>query len=339
MPQFNQGIVPGGAIGNELAAVTRRAFLPYLTVQLYSSTPTLSLLLRNAQKARGGLSQITVPVQGSQFVNFAWSDYSGTFTQPSVQTAVTNAEFNMAMGMVPIPFLGAEAMIQSTEAIIPLLKARMADAKTVMMQQISTNLFANNSNVSNGSQIIRGLPEAFDDGTNVQSYGGINRSTSSFWKGQLVASAGGVLTRGALTQKLLQATKAAGGESPDFGIMSFSDYATLLTEAGTAEQYVSGPGSKYSNKEPVNANFRAITIGNTPFYPDPFCPKGTIFLPNSKYLAMYLHEDVPFAFSGWQSLIGNLQFGYIGLVIVALQVVATKPSSGMLLTGVTGGSF
>src|SRR5277367_1224999 len=130
MPQLGVGIVPSGAIGNELVATTRRAFIPRLVVQIYKATPLLSLLMRNAQRAKGGVSQVTVPVQGGSYVSFSWSDYSGVFPQPAAQTA----EFNLKLGVVPIPFMGMEALIQSSEAVIPILKARMADAKTVAVQ-------------------------------------------------------------------------------------------------------------------------------------------------------------------------------------------------------------
>ena len=152
MPQFGVGIVPSGAVGTELAAITRRAFVPKLVVQLYKSTPLLSLLLRNAQRARGGVSQVTVPVQGSSYVSFTWSDYSGQFPQPQVLAAAQNAEFNLKLGVVPIPFLGMEGLIQSSEVVVPLLKARMADAKTVAVQQISTSLLASTNNAALAGQ-------------------------------------------------------------------------------------------------------------------------------------------------------------------------------------------
>ena len=59
------GITPSGALGAQLAALTRRAFLPSVYVQIYQSHPLLSLFMSNAKAARGGVSQITVPVQGS----------------------------------------------------------------------------------------------------------------------------------------------------------------------------------------------------------------------------------------------------------------------------------
>src|SRR5260370_37083817 len=115
MPKLGVGIVPGGAMGNDLVAVTRRAFIPRLVVQIYKSTPLLSLLLRNAQRARGGVSQVTVPVQGASFVQYSWSDYSGVFPQPQVLTAAQNAEFNLKLGVVPIPCLGMEGLIEVSE--------------------------------------------------------------------------------------------------------------------------------------------------------------------------------------------------------------------------------
>ena len=81
------GILPatGSSQFNELTYVTRRAFIPKRVVQLYNSTPLLAALISNSQQASGGVSSITVPVQGAQFVNAQWSDYSGSIAQPSVQ--------------------------------------------------------------------------------------------------------------------------------------------------------------------------------------------------------------------------------------------------------------
>jgi hypothetical protein len=191
-PILNDGIVPGGVLGSELQAVTRRAVAPYMVTQIYQSSPSLSLLMRNAQKAKGGLNQITVPVQGSPFVNGAWTGYDGSFQTPVVQQGAQNCAFNLKEYVVPIPFLGNEALIQSSEVIIPLAKARMADAKQVSVRDISTALFANNSATP---QVLNGLAEAYDNGTNVTTYGGINRSNNSFWKSNLITGAGSVLTR------------------------------------------------------------------------------------------------------------------------------------------------
>src|SRR6516164_4343160 len=108
MPVLGTGIIPSGAIGNELNALTRRAFIPKLVVQLYKASPTLSAMIANAQMASGGVSSVTVPLQGSAFVTGQWSDYTGTFTQPAPTAGALNAEFNLKLAIVPIPFLGME---------------------------------------------------------------------------------------------------------------------------------------------------------------------------------------------------------------------------------------
>lgn len=339
MAQTNLGIVPGGAVGSELVAATRRAVVPALFVQIYKATPMLNLLFGTAQKAKGGLSQVTVPVQGSSFVNFAWTDYSGGFPQPAVQPGMQNAEFNLCVGVVPISFMGMEALIQSSEAIVPLMKARMADAKTVAVQAISTALFTNNSVLPNGSQVINGLQQSYDDGTNVVTYGGISRTASPFWKSTLVTAAGAVNTRSAMLSYLVQCSANNGGEAPDFVVQSPSDWTALMQDFLTLERFNNTPSSKYGKDDSVNSGFRGLLLGDTPFFMDPFCPKGTAFFINTKYYAAYVSEDAPFAFSGFYSAIPNLQVANVGVVIIAMQTVCAKPISGMQVTGITGGAF
>lgn len=339
MPLSNVGLVPGGAVGTELIASTRRAVVPALFVQIYKATPLLNLLFGTAQKAKGGVSQVTVPVQGSSFVNFAWTDYSGGFPQPAIQPGMQNAEFNLCVGVVPISFVGMEALIQSSEAIIPLMKARMADAKTVAVQAISTALFTNNSILPNASQVINGLPQAYDDSTNVNVYGGITRTASTFWKSTLVTAAGAVNTRSAQLSYLVQTTALNGGEAPDFVVMSPSDWTALMQDFLTLERFETNPKSRYGREEHVNAGFRGLMLGDTPYFLDPFCPKGTEFIINTKYFAAYVSEDAPFAFSGFFSSIPNLQVANVGVVIIAMQTVCAKPISGMQVTGITGGAF
>ena len=337
MPVFNSGIVPAsGAVATELQAVTRRAFIPKLVVQLYNATPMLSLLLRTAQRARGGLSQITIPVQGNSLVTSSWAGYDGTFPQPAIVTGIQNAEFNLKLLLTPVPFLATEALIQSTEAVIPLAKARLADIKTQMTQTISTALFTENT----GTPLVTdSLTMAYDDSTNTNVYGGINRTTNTFWKSTLKTSAGGISTRTSMIPFLVQTTSLAGGEAPDFAVMNPGDWATLMTDYMSSESFRTMPGTKYGKDDMINAGFRGVLLGDTPFFMDPFCPQGTCIIMNSKYLALYLSEDAPFAFSGFHSAIPNLQLAEIGVVIVLFDVVCAKPISGMRITGITGNKF
>jgi hypothetical protein len=332
------GLVPGGSIGQELAAITRRAFIPKLIVQIYKASPVLNMLMRGSQRAAGGVGQITVPVQGNSLVTAEWTDFGGSFNQPADVTGIQNAAQNLTVAAVPIPFFGMESLIQSSEVVIPRLKTKMADAKQVMVQLLSNALFTFNTNVT----YMSGLPQAYDDGTGASSvYANIDRSVSSnaFWKSTVITTAGAVLTRSAFIKYILQTTSKAGGESPDLIILSLSDWTTLMQDFMTVEQFHTTPGVRYGQDTPINAGFRALMLGDVPIVADLYCPKGTAYLVNTKYFALYLSEDAPFAFSGFYSAIPNLQIANIGVVIVALQTICTKPISGMQITGITGGAF
>ncbi len=329
------GLVPGGAIGNELGAITRRAFIPRLIVQLYKSTPFLYMLMRGAQRAKGGVGNITVPVQGNSLVSAEWTDFGGSFSQPADITGIQNAAQNLTVSVVPIPFMGMESLIQSSEVVIPRLKTKMADAKQVMLQLFSNALFTNNPSTT----IMDGLTDAYDDGTNVATYANINRTTNTFWKSTLLTSAGGVLTRSNFIKYIPQLTSLAGGEAPDLIVMSLSDWTTLMQDFMTAESFRTQPGDRYGSDTPINAGFRCLMLGDVPIIADLYCPKGTAYFINTKYLNMYLSEDAPFAFSGFYSTIPNLQIANIGVLVTALNVLCVKPVSGMQVTGITGGAF
>lgn len=338
MPVAGQGMVPSGASFNELSAVVNRSFIPKLVVQLYRSTPVLSLMMRNAQLAGGGMSQVAVPVQGSSLVNYSYTDYTGSYAQPPVINSVQTAEFNLSLGVCPVPMVGPEALVQDDSTIINLVEARMADAKTVIQNQVSRDLLVND-NTSNALAPF-GLRQIYNTGTNFATYGNINRTAAgnSFWNGNIVTGAGAILTRAAMTNRIVQATALAGGESPDAIIMSMADWSTLAQDFIGQERYIT-QSNAFNEREGQNAGFTALSILNVPIFADPSCPVGTIYMLNSKYLAMYIHRNANFAFSGFQSTIPNLQFGYLGLILLAFQFVCTKPSSGLQITGVTGGGF
>lgn len=335
------GILPASntAAFQELSALTRRAFIPSLIMQFGSSTPLLSLAMNNAQKAAGGVSQITQPIQTSAYTTPQYMGYDGSFNQPSDTSASQNAEFNLSVISVPISFMGMESLIQSSEVVIPRLKARMHDALFGLKQFYSSQLFSDNSA---NSLAINGLPQAFDDGSSVTTYGGISRSVAanSFWKSNVKTSAGSILTRTKFTPYIVQlSTTLAGGEAPDMVIMSPGDWTTLLTDFMGSETFFTTPKSQYGVDNVVNAGFRALMLGNTPIFCDPWLASGTAYLINSKYFSMHISEDAAFSFSGFYSQIPNLSINQTGLLMLASQIVCTKPSSGYKITGITGSSF
>ena len=322
------GILPatGSAQFNELTYVTRRAFIPKLVVQLYNSTPLMAALIANSQSASGGVSSVTVPVQGAQFVNAQWSDYSGSFAQPSVQQGAYNAEFDLKLMISPVPFLGMEGAVQQDAAIIPLIEARMNDATNVMMDAMATALY---NNTTNTQQFI-GLPAAV---ANSGTYGNIDRSTYTWWKSSQYAAGSVNPTRQNILQ-YISGTVKNGAEVPSFGVCGFGTWTLLAQDFVGQEQYVITPGSGFdSDSNGPQAAFRALMVAGVPIYPDPYCPEGTVYFLNTTYLSLYIHEQGSFVFTGFESTLPNWQIGYVGAVLMIAELVSTKPKSMSVVSG------
>ena len=322
------GIVPatGTSQYNELTYVTRRAFIPKLVVQLYNSTPLMAALIANSQSASGGVSSVTVPVQGSQFVNAQWSDYSGSFNQPSVQQGAFNAEFDLKLMIAPVPFLGMEGAVQQDAAIIPLIEARMNDATNVMMDAMATALY---TNTTNNQQFI-GLPAAVSSSG---TYGNISRSTYTWWQSKQYAAGGVNPTRQNILQ-YISGTVKNGAEMPSFGVCGFGTWTLLAQDFVGQEQYVITPGSGFdSDSNGPQAAFRALMVAGVPIYPDPYCPEGTVYFLNTNYLSLYIHDQGSFVFTGFESTLPNWQIGYVGAVLMIAELVNTKPKSMTQVTG------
>ena len=325
------GILPASGTNqyNELTYVTRRAFIPKLVVQIYNSTPLMAALIANSQTASGGVSSVSVPVQGSQFVNAQWSDYSGSFAQPSVQQGAYQAEFNLKLLVSPEPFLGMEGAVQQDNAIIPLIEARMNDATNVMMDSMATALY---TNTTNNQQFI-GLPAAVDDGTGTATYGNINRSSNTWWKSKQYAAGSVNPTRQNVLQ-YISGTVKNGAEVPTFGVCGFGTWTLLAQDYVGQENYMITPGSGFDgDANGPQAAFRALMVAGVPIYPDPYCPEGTLYLLNTNYLSLYIHEQASFAFTGFESTLPNFQIGYVGAVLMIAELVNTKPKAMTKITG------
>lgn len=338
------GVAPSGALGNELTAVTRRAFVPKLFVQIYFASPSLFYLIGNAQKAAGGFNQVTIPVQGQSMVQGGFTGYGGTFNQPQVIPGVQNAQFNLAYWTVPIPLPFGETIIQATETVIPLLKARMNDAAAVTWQNMAQLLYTNNSANPLFPDSFIG---AFDNGTNVPTYGGINRNAvgNSFWKGQYVnlgaapwsLSAG--FTRSKMSSFLAFVTNAAGGEAPTYVVMNPADWSTLNTDFIGVERAFVDPGKSYTMDTPIRASFPNLNVNGIPIFADHFVPVGNVVAVNTKYTAMELSEDAAFDFSGFYSLVPLNQMAQQGVVVCGYDLVSAKPVSGAWGYGLGGASW
>jgi hypothetical protein len=344
MPIPGTGAVPTGSLYNELSAVTRRAFVPRLFVQMYYATPTFFYMMGNAQKVAGGLSQITVPTQGQSMVQGQFTGYGGGFNQPNITPGVQNAQWNTCYWVVPVPLPFGETVIQATEREVSLLKARMNDVYAVSIQNLAPLMFSGNT----GANPLQpnGFADAFDNGLNYPVYGGINRlaAGNAAWKGQYynASSLTGGFTRAVMSRYIIQITDAAGGESPTFGVMNPGDFSTLNNDFIGIEQIFTRPGQDALNSSAsasVRSSFPNVYVAGVPIFADHFCPKGSAYFVNTKYTAFYMSEDAAFDFSGFYSLVPLGQIGQQGVCILGYNIISAKPSANAIITGFGGAAF
>lgn len=323
MAQLGSGIIPSGAIGTELSYLTRRGFIYRLIVQLYNASPTYAAMLSGAQPASGGVSPITVPVQGATYTTPQDVDYSGSFNAPTVGQGAYNAEFNLCGTLTPIPFLGFEGLVQINEAVIRRLDAVMNDAKNGMVDFLASAWFANATNTLRPV----GFFGAIDDGTNLSAYGGLNRTSYTWWQSKRYNSSTSTPTRNLMLQYVIGTIKNC-GEKPSWGVMGPGTWNLLAQDFTSQERYmVTGTESYADNQFGARAAFQALMVSGVPIYLDAYTPEGTLWLHNDSYGAYYIHENVAFAFTGFQSLIPINQVGYQGALLLLSQYVLTKPKS------------
>ena len=346
MPLPGLGVAPAaGSLYSELSAVTRRAFVPRLFVQIYFGSPTLFYMTGNAQRAAGGLNQVTIPLQGQSMVQGSYTGYGGGFNSPVVTPGIQNGQWNLAYWVCPVPLPFGETVIQATDREISLLKARMNDVYAVTRQNMARLSFTNNAA---NSQMPDSFYNAFDDGTNVPTYGGINRNApgNSAFKGQYINLNSGTysqgtagFTRAGMATLLAGVTDAAGGEAPTFVVMNPGDYATLNNTFIGIEQINQVVGNQYTMDTAVRSSFPNLNISGIPIFADHFCPKGNCFGINVKYTSMYMSEDAAFDFSGFYSLVPLGQIGQQGVVVVGYDIISAKSVSGFWGYNLQGAAF
>ena len=110
----------------------------------------------------------------------------------------------------------------------------------------------------------------------------------------------------------------------------------VATDYVGVESFQIQPGQGFdSDADRPRSMFRAFDVAGVPIYCDPYCPEGTLYLLNSNYLNLYVHDQASFAFTGFESLLSNYQLGYVGAVLTLCELVETKPKTGVKVTGLT----
>lgn len=321
---LGSGILPAGSIGTQLSYITRRAILQRAIVQIYNTCPMLVGLLANAILEDGGIDSVIANVQYAQLVQPQYTGFDGSFTSPTNMVGLTPASWSMCMSLCPIPVLATELLIQEKQKIQSILDLRFNDAGNAFRDMMGTTLY---NNVSNNLQPI-GLPGAIDDGTNLVTYGGINRTTNPWWAAKRYAAGSVNPTRALLFQYINGITKAQ-GEAPDAIFMNAGTWTLLAQDYLGLERF--HPNTDRTQE--FMTAFRALDVAGIPAYIDPYCPEGTAYLPNFNYFGIRVHEDAEWEFFDFVANLPANSLSFTGVIMLLWTIINTKPKASGVVTG------
>lgn len=202
-----------------------------------------ALLLRLSERGK------VKPCSGGTFINqeldyaengtFQWYDGYESLSV-AASDVLTSAQYAWKQASVAVVISGREERINSgKEAILDLLESRITNAEDTMMNQISSGVYA--AGTGSGGKEIGGLQLIVAD-TNTNTVGGINASTSAFWRNVSydATTDGGAAATAANIQRYMNTVYiqvVRGPDRPDL-IVADNNYWRLYLESLQAIQRI-----------------------------------------------------------------------------------------------------
>lgn len=210
--------------------------------------------------------------------------YSGYDLLPvAAQDVISAAQFDIKQAACPVTISGLE-MLQNAgpEQMIDLISARIDVAEDTMKNLICGGLYSDGLGFG-GKQIV-GLNAAVPTTPNTGTYGGIDRGTWSFWRSKLVDVANTATIQA--NMNTLWSNLVRGTDAPDLILMDNTVWAAY-TASLQAQQ-------RFTDASVGNLGFPSLKYMGTDVVLDGgiggFCPAGTAFFLNTKYIHYRPHS-------------------------------------------------
>lgn len=252
-------------------------------------TKNNALLMRLKQKGR------VRPFSGGRLIyeemSFAENGnagyYSGYDLLPTAaQDVLTSAQYDIKQAACPVVISGLEQLQNAgPEQMIDLLAGRMEVAETTMMNLVAGGVYADGTG-SGGKEIV-GLNAAVPLNPATGTYGGINRATWNFWRSKIVDVNGTGTLLASMT--LLWTQLVRGVDRPDLIVSDSTVWQAYVALLQAQQRFTAADGAGESG-----FGFPTIKFMDCDMVLDGgiggFCPAGTAFFLNSKYISYRPHS-------------------------------------------------
>jgi len=284
--------------GTRLTTITQDEMLPTAVDTILGDNWISFRILSNAKKWSGVTLDRPIKVTKSTL----GGSFSGldTFSTATVNTRV-EMSYDVRGYEMPVSIPGFEKAVNRTPAeVINLVKIEVESATQDALDDIGTMLYADGT--GNSDKDFLGWDCLDDDGTTVDSIGGLSRTTYTTLKGTHTSS-GGTLTL-AKVATLLAAVSAGSASKQRPTVLVSNEtvwdlYESLLTPTQQANYEAFGlPLMTRNSKAPIraaeargSAGFVSLTYRGIPWIADEKSTAYTLWAVNENYLDWYGLND------------------------------------------------
>lgn len=250
-----------------------------LADQIFGALVLTKWLMNNGRKkpASGGDFLLEPLLYGKNTTVNSYDAYDPIDTSP--QTGITAAQFNWKLLAGSVTFSRVEALKNnSKEKVIDLLDQKVTQLEESLRDEFNTEAFSDGT--GNSGKDVTGL-QAIIAATG--TFGGISRSTYSWWQAQRQDTAE-VLAESRMRTMFYNVSK------------NLTKPGLILTTQTLYEKYESlvQPNLRIQNTKMADLGFQNIEYKGVPMVYDDSCPSGWMMFLNDKYLRLRVHPDADF---------------------------------------------
>lgn len=329
------------AIGqNTLTSIARHFIMPTITDNVYLSNIMLYRLIQGNKKMVSGGTQIEVPLMFQRFNSGGtYSGYDPLSTTPS--DTIKSAVFAWKQHYVTWALDGLTLLkADSPDAIANILKLQSKQAYMEIAENLANGLFGDGITDPKDLNGLKGAIGSSVGSVGDQSYGGITRSSNTWWNSTIDSATTSVTTLAPLQSMFSNCS--IGGQHPTI-ILSrkdqFNKYIALnaSTSTGYAVQYSREPGGH--DEMLASAGFTNALYNNTPWVMDDHVTDtGTvgvsrIYMLNENVLSLVVSPRADFYLEDFQRPVN--QDAFVATILWAGNLVSMSSRLHGVFVGLT----
>lgn len=315
---------------NVVTAISRRFIFSEIVDNVYNSNLFLYRMNQANKRIVTGGTQIEVPLMYARLS--AGGPYQGAdVLTVAPSDTVKNLAVDWKQHYVPIVVDGLTLIkTDSPQAIANFLRMYFAQSEMDMAENLGVGLWSDA--VTNAKQ-IDGLKGAIDDGTVATTYGGLSRTTNTWFKSQ-VDSTTGTMTLAALNSFF--GNVAEGGRHPTVILSRQGQYDRYWALNTSNQRFVAAPTGH--DEQLASAGFTNLLFNGVPWGVDshvfdgPNASNSAIAMLNEDYLWWVVSPRADFYMEDFQTPVN--QDAHVAKLLWAGNLICTNPARQGKMTAV-----